>query len=83
MGYIGDYESDTWFVIEKIYRDGELSEYSASALLDLKEFNDVCEHIKTSIDTYRQDFDTVINPRKSVYILEKDKFKLVIKAFKI
>lgn len=82
MEYIGDYNADTWMVFEKFYKDNQLSEYTTSAL-ELKEFNEVCEYIKTLVDTYRKEFDTIKHPRKSVYVLEKDNFKLVIKVVKI
>ena len=82
MNYIGDYNTDVWMIVEKIYNNNVLTG-CYTTLLSLKEYKDVCEHIKMVVGTYREDFDTIKHPRKSVYVLEKDGYKLVIKAIKI
>lgn len=80
--YIGDYQADHWMLIEKIYTDNHLTQCFTS-ILELEEFNDACEYIKTLVEIYKKDFDDIKHPRKSVYILEQGSFKLVLKVIKI
>ena len=55
MNYIGDYNTDVWMIVEKIYNNNVLTG-CYTTLLSLKEYKDVCEHIKMVVGTYREDF---------------------------
>nr|DAS56408.1 MAG TPA: hypothetical protein [Bacteriophage sp.] len=82
MNYIGDYNADTWMIVEKIYNNNILIG-CYTTVLSLKEYKDVCQHIKMIVGTYREDFDTIKHPMKSVYVLENSNCKLIVKAIKI
>lgn len=83
MIYIGDYDSDRWMIITKKYKNGIMLAYDTFMLSEERSYEEMCEDVKVFKDEYIKENCKIKHPMKSVYILEYEDERFIIKAIKI